>query len=181
MQPEVNDGKSAWRAWAKSLATLNDSDAIVAGIRRFLTAQVITGCVLSYRPMPGEIDLDPLLSEYACAVTRTWPHGRLSVHAAEVAMERHRWGYFQPVADAPELSLEEVGVVLVPGLAFDRSGGRLGHGAGYYDRLLPHLQPGVMLIGVTSSATLVDQVPTETHDIPMTHLATEAGVQVVQR
>lgn len=126
--------------------------------------------------MAGEIDLDPLLGEYRCAVTRTWPHGRLTVHRADVEMERHRWGYIQPIASAPELPLAEVGAVLVPGVLFDRSGGRLGHGAGYYDRLLPRLRAEVILIGITAESRLVDELPTDGHDVRMTHVATERGV-----
>lgn len=142
---------------------------------------ITTGYLLTYRPMAGEIDLDSLLDEYPCAVTRTWPQGRLTVHRADVDMERHRWGYLQPVADAPELSLAEIGAVLVPGVLFDRFGGRLGHGAGYYDRLLPRLPQGIALIGVVTEDRLVDRVPTDAHDVRMTHLATERGVRPVNR
>ena len=130
--------------------------------------------------MAGEIDLDPLLDEFRCTVTRTWPHGRLTVHRADVRMERHRWGYVQPVADAPELPLDEIGAVLVPGVLFDRRGGRLGHGAGYYDRLLPRLPADAILIGVSAEGRLVDELPTDAHDVRMTHLATETGVRVVE-
>jgi 5-formyltetrahydrofolate cyclo-ligase len=129
--------------------------------------------------MAGEIDLDPLLQEFRCAVTRTWPQGRLTVHRADADMERHRWGYLQPVATADELRLDEIGAVLVPGVLFDRRGGRLGHGAGYYDRLLPRLRADVILIGITTEDRLVDELPTEAHDVRMTHLASEQGVRPV--
>jgi 5-formyltetrahydrofolate cyclo-ligase len=142
---------------------------------------ITTGYLLTYRPMAGEIDLDSLLDEYPCAVTRTWPQGRLTVHRADVDMERHRWGYLQPVAAAPELSLAEIGAALVPGVLFDRFGGRLGHGAGYYDRLLPRLSTDIARIGVATEDRVVDQVPTDAHDVRMTHLATERGVRPVDR
>jgi 5-formyltetrahydrofolate cyclo-ligase len=138
-----------------------------------------SGYLLTYRPMAGEIDLDSMLTEYPCAVTRTWPEGRLTVHRADVEMERHRWGYLQPIASAPELSLDDIGAVLVPGVLFDRSGGRLGHGAGYYDRLLPRLRPNIALIGVVTEDRVVDRVPTDAHDVRMTHLATENGLRPV--
>jgi 5-formyltetrahydrofolate cyclo-ligase len=70
-------------------------------------------------------------------------------------------------------------VALVPGMLFDRTGGRLGHGAGYYDRLLPGLGPTVPRVGVVPTALVVDALPCEAHDVPMTHLATEAGVRPV--
>jgi 5-formyltetrahydrofolate cyclo-ligase len=174
--PQIDEGKAAWRAWAKGQPRRFDNEAIVGGVRAFLLGREGSGRVLTYRPMLGEIDLDPLLAEFDCAVTRTWPGGRLTVHGVEVAHEKHRWGYLQPVADAPTLSLADIWVVLVPGIVFDRHGGRLGHGAGYYDRLLPRLGLHVCRIGIAGSDRLVDEVPTDTHDVRMTHVATEAGV-----
>jgi 5-formyltetrahydrofolate cyclo-ligase len=152
---------------------------VVEGLRSGLPALITAGHLLTYRPMVGEIDLDPLLSEYPCAVTRTWPQGRLTVHRANVEMEQHRWGYLQPVASAPELPVDEIGAVLVPGVLFDRFGGRLGHGAGYYDRLLPRLSSEIALIGIVTEDRVVGRVPTDTHDVRMTHLATETGVRPV--
>jgi 5-formyltetrahydrofolate cyclo-ligase len=165
--------------WAETLPSIVESSAVVEALRAFLAERLLRAHVLAYRPMAGEIDLDPLLHEFSCAVTRTWPRGRLTVHRADVDMERHRWGYLQPVANALELPLDEIGVVLVPGVLFDRSGGRLGHGAGYYDRLLPRLPADVILVGVTTEDRLVEELPTEAHDVRMTHLATEQGVRPV--
>lgn len=179
VQPSVWEGKAAWRAWAQTLPSIGESSAVVDALRVFLSERSNTAYVLTFRPMAGEIDLDPLLDEYRCAVTRTWPHGRLTVHRADVEMERHRWGYQQPVANAPEFPLDEIGAVLVPGVLFDRSGGRLGHGAGYYDRLLPRLSADAILIGITTEGRLVDELPTDEHDVRMTHLATEQGVRPV--
>jgi 5-formyltetrahydrofolate cyclo-ligase len=63
---------------------------------------------------------------------------------------------------------------LVPGLAFDPAGGRLGRGAGYYDRLLTKFE-GVR-VGVCFSELLVDEVPTEAHDIQMDFVVTPEGI-----
>ena len=179
VQPSVRKGKAAWRAWAETLPPVVESSAVVDPLRAFLAERSLAAYVLTFRPMAGEIDLDSLLHEYPCAVTRTWPRGRLTVHRADVEMERHRWGYLQPTANAPELPLDEIGAVLVPGVLFDRRGGRLGHGAGYYDRLLPRLPAGAILIGVTTSDRVVDELPTDAHDVRMTHVVTEQGVRTV--
>jgi 5-formyltetrahydrofolate cyclo-ligase len=179
VQPPVCEGKAAWRAWAETLPSIAENNPVVDALRTFLTERPMTAYVLTFRPMAGEIDLDPLLHEFSCAITRTWPHGRLTVHRADVEMERHRWGYMQPVANAPELPLDEIAAVLVPGVLFDRRGGRLGHGAGYYDRLLPRLPADAILIGVTTEDRLVNALPTDAHDVRMTHLATEEGVRPV--
>lgn len=66
-------------------------------------------------------------------------------------------------------------VILVPGLAFDREGNRLGHGLGYYDQLLNGMSG--TKIGLTFSFQLVEAIPREAHDIPVDMVITEEGVQ----
>ncbi|HLR47295.1 MAG TPA: 5-formyltetrahydrofolate cyclo-ligase, partial [Deinococcales bacterium] len=134
--------------------------------------------VLGYLPYPGEPDPLPFaeLGVRPYAVTRTETgNPELTVHllTPDLELELHRFGYLQPPADAPLVALSAVGLVLVPGLAFDRTGSRLGHGAGYYDRLLARLGPEVPRIGVVGAGTLLDAVPHEAHDVRMTHLLTE--------
>ena len=63
-------------------------------------------------------------------------------------------------------------VVLIPALAVDRDGARLGRGAGYYDRTLPLADPAALLIAVVRDDELVDRLPSEPHDVPMTHALT---------
>ena len=178
-------GKARWRAWARERrdGLAIDHAAVVAGLRDFLGAVdgADDGWVLTYRPLAGEVDLDALLPDWRCAVTRTHAGGLLTVHPADASTERHRLGYLQPVAGTPEVARADVTVALVPGLAFDPWGTRLGHGAGHYDRLLPGLGPRVPRVGVTSGALVTAvRLPIEPHDTPMTHLATEAGVRAIR-
>jgi 5-formyltetrahydrofolate cyclo-ligase len=63
-------------------------------------------------------------------------------------------------------------VVLVPALAVDRSGVRLGRGAGFYDRTLDLADPGAKLVAVVRDDELVDTLPAEPHDVRMTHALT---------
>jgi 5-formyltetrahydrofolate cyclo-ligase len=176
--------KASWRRWAATVAAnaTIDHDAIVSGLRDFIAATTIDDAerwILTFRPMAGEVDLDALLDDHRCAVTRTHGGGRLTIHPADAPTERHRWGYLQPVSDAIEIAPADITIALVPGAAFDERGHRLGHGAGYYDRLLPMLRPGVARVGVTPAALVVGELPHEPHDIAMTHLATESGVRAV--
>lgn len=142
----------------------------------------IDGIVLAYRSIPGEPDIDPLLggSPERFALTRTPERGPLTLHPATAAAERHRFGFEQPVATAPELADDDIAAVLVPGLAFDHAGGRLGRGQGHYDRLLARLPAERPRIGIATLATVLAVVPTEDHDVRMTHLVTEAGVRDVR-
>ena len=177
--------KASWRAWAAERRTgpafALDHAAVVAGLRAFLAGVAADGWVLTYRPMPGEVDLDALLADGRCAVTRTERGRVLSVHPAAAPTERHRLGYLQPVADAPMVPLDGIVAALVPGVLFDRWGTRLGHGAGHYDRLLPLLPAGIPLVGVVPDSLVVaERLPSEAHDVPMTHLATESGTTPVR-
>ncbi len=58
-------------------------------------------------------------------------------------------------------------LVLVPGLAFDKAGNRLGHGGGYYDRVLSELKSKTLLLGLSLSCQLLPEVPAEPFDIPV--------------
>lgn len=75
---------------------------------------------------------------------------------------------------APD-TVTEASVLLVPALAVDRSGGRLGRGAGFYDRTLHAVRSDALLVGVVYDDELVDVLPTEEHDIRMTHVLTPDG------
>lgn len=134
-----------------------------------------------YLPLPDEVDVTPVIDNAGrlCSVTRTPSRGRLTLHPANSPRERHRYGFEQPLADAPRADPDRVGVVLVPGLAFDLRGGRLGRGGGYYDRFLPTLPSAARRLGVTLESLVVEALPTEPHDAPMTHLATESGVRKI--
>ena len=173
--------KAAWRAWAADCrrALVIDHEAVAQNLRRFVERRA--GWVLTYRPMAGEVDIDALLADHPCAVTRTLPDGRLTVHRADAPTERHRFGYLQPVPGAPEVPLDDIAGALVPGVLFDVWGTRIGHGLGHYDRLLPLLPAAVPLVGVAPAALVVaERLPSEAHDVPMTHLATEHGLTAVR-
>jgi len=104
------------------------------------------------------------------------------------------WGDYRPgeLIDAafglrepapPHLPPEAIAlarVVLIPALAVDRSGVRLGRGAGFYDRSLHLAAPGTRLVAVVRDEELVDRLPAEPHDVPMTHALTpDAGLVVL--
>lgn len=76
---------------------------------------------------------------------------------------------------------DEVDVALIPGVGFDRQGGRIGYGRGYYDRLLAQLRPDAVTIGLTYDCQIVDQLPMEPHDMRLTHLVSEFGLHCSQQ
>ena len=72
----------------------------------------------------------------------------------------------------PPATLAEAAIVIVPALAVDRRGVRLGRGAGFYDRSLPLRQPGARLIAVVRDDEVLDALPADEHDVLMTHAVT---------
>ena len=70
-----------------------------------------------------------------------------------------------PIVPAAELDM-----VVVPLVAFDRTGARLGYGGGCYDRYLPMLSPACQIVGIAFDEQRVDHVPTEAHDLPLPNI-----------
>jgi 5-formyltetrahydrofolate cyclo-ligase len=69
-----------------------------------------------------------------------------------------------------------IDLVMLPGVAFDRRGGRIGHGRGYYDRLLPRLRPETSLVAVAFECQLFDEVPMLEHDVFADMIITEKSI-----
>ncbi|AQT83036.1 5-formyltetrahydrofolate cyclo-ligase [Mycolicibacterium litorale] len=89
------------------------------------------------------------------------------------ALVAGRFGLLEPAG--PWLASDAVAgadVVLVPALAVDRQGVRLGRGGGFYDRSLPLCRPGTRLVAVVRDAEIVGELPSEPHDVRMTHALT---------
>jgi 5-formyltetrahydrofolate cyclo-ligase len=140
--------------------------------------------VAAYAPVqtePGYPDLPAVLLDLGVRVllpvARTAEDGTpLPLRWAEYrrgALVPAPFGLLEP--DGPWLAptaLATVRTVFVPALAVDRRGARLGRGAGFYDRSLSVRDPQARLIAVVRDDELVDELPTEPHDVAMTHVLT---------
>jgi 5-formyltetrahydrofolate cyclo-ligase len=129
-------------------------------------------------PMPGEMDLRPLLHAlhargHHIVLPETPPRGQPLIFrrwTPGAPMLPERFGTHRP--DGP-IAIPDL--IFVPLLAFDGRGYRLGYGGGYYDRTL-HALPGTPAIGFGYAAQQVAHIPTEPHDLPLRHIATERGI-----
>ena len=135
--------------------------------------------VAGFWPLEGEIDTRPLLHAWhnlghMVVLPRTSGRGQpLTFHHWEPGMRMHpgAFGTLSPAGPAVE-----PGALLVPLLAYDRAGHRLGYGAGYYDRTLAGL-PGRPTLGAAFAAQRVACVPAGPHDVRLDAVATERGVE----
>lgn len=137
--------------------------------------------VALYQAYGAELDLATLRAEaHATGKTVALPRvagDRLGLHlvTADTPLERSPLGVREPAADAPRLDPAQLDLIVVPGVGFDAHGGRLGHGAGYYDRLLAALPATVKRVGVGYGCQQVAAVPTEDHDIPLHAVVAPTG------
>ena len=75
-----------------------------------------------------------------------------------------------------QVPVEELDLIMVPGVAFDRRGARSGHGKGYYDKLLEHARLDAPLVALAFECQMFEEVPVASHDIFMDKVITEAAV-----
>jgi 5-formyltetrahydrofolate cyclo-ligase len=92
-----------------------------------------------------------------------------------------QWGLLEPAEPVrPASALAEATLVIVPALAVDRRGVRLGRGRGFYDRSLNGRDPQARLVAMVRDVEFVDELPAEPHDVPMTHVITpQRGVMAL--
>ncbi len=137
--------------------------------------------VVVYAARPGE--LDPSAIEAAAdraGVPTFYPRveeaGLTFRRARRGELVAGRWGLREPAAHAPMLDpVARHVLVVVPGLAFDRRGHRLGTGRGYYDGALPSLRDA-RRVGLVLASFVVDAIPVDAWDVPVDAVATEDGL-----
>lgn len=129
--------------------------------------------VLCYWPLADEVQIEPLIDKYWQTKQFYLPvvHGdvmEIRLFQGRDHMRTGAFGILEPVGEACE---GDVDLVLVPGVAFDLQGHRLGRGRGYYDRFLPSTQ--ARKIGVAFRLQIVDAVPYDEWDVVMDEIITE--------
>ncbi|HSV26993.1 MAG TPA: 5-formyltetrahydrofolate cyclo-ligase [Sedimentisphaerales bacterium] len=140
--------------------------------------------IMMYLPMPHEVDT-------STAILQAWNLGRtvvvpkiswtqrhmipVQINSLETGFSTEAHGLRNPVTGLP-MPLEEIGVVVTPGLGFDRSGNRLGRGGAYYDRFFD--SPGLKAVrcGFAFADQLLDSVPTTENDRSLDMLVTDKEI-----
>jgi 5-formyltetrahydrofolate cyclo-ligase len=145
--------------------------------------------ILGYCAFNSEVRTDQLLAAALAAGKRVGlPRVNRARHTLDLYcvpalnghyLARSPWGILEPVAErCVPLRIEEVDLVLVPGVAFDLCGGRIGYGGGYYDRLLRCLPPERQgqVVGLAFECQLVREIPVSFFDFRVPLIVTERRV-----
>lgn len=191
MTDTIQHAKRQIRAEIRSaLASMSEADrregsmAIctrVGGMPYFVTSRTI----MFYLPMTGEPDITPLIESAlrdgrtVCVPEVNWEKREIrptqieSLDARSFKVDRH--GLRIPVSSR-EIGQTRLDLVIVPGLAFDRQGRRLGRAAGFYDRFLGGLDGPVTTVGVAFERQIVENVPVEPHDVSVDLVVTDRHV-----
>ncbi|MBQ7825263.1 MAG: 5-formyltetrahydrofolate cyclo-ligase [Clostridia bacterium] len=137
--------------------------------------------VMAYMACRGELDLglvieDALKSGRTLLAPRCEPDRQMTARriAGYGDLAPGTYGLMEPKADCVIASPQSIDLILVPGAAFDRAGGRIGQGAGYYDRFLA--ETNALRVGICHSFALLERVPGEAHDIQMDYVITPGGI-----
>lgn len=171
--------KAAREGWEN--AYRQSADAAIAHHVRKSAVWLAAGTVFAYVSVGCEVDTRALIEaalkegKRVCA-PRCLGKGRMEAReiAALGALVPAAYGLLEPAEDAPLVPPEEIDLILVPCLAADRSGHRLGYGGGYYDRFLESAaKPSICLC---RRRALLDGVPHAEHDAAVDAVATEAGI-----
>jgi 5-formyltetrahydrofolate cyclo-ligase len=185
METEIQKAKAALRRQIRGAL-----EQISPASRTTLSAQICdrlrkqavwknAGAVLFFAPLPDELDLWPLLEEALAAgkiaaLPRFNPAGKNYV-AGQVKNLRSEiapgeFGIREPAARCPEIPLSRLDLMLVPGVAFDWHGHRLGRGKGFYDLLLAGTR-GVKC-GIAFDGQMVNEIPAGPADVRMNFILT---------
>lgn len=187
MRPTITAEKAALRRRARSClrelspAARRESDGLL--FARFLSLPQVAraGTLLLYHGMGAEPDTALLLPPLWAAgkqvcLPRCLPDARLEARLVgpDSALIVHPLGMAEPGTDCPLAARDRIDLVLVPGLAFDGAGGRLGQGGGYYDRFLAGYAG--FTAALCRKELLLDRVPREGHDLGVDLVITEEGL-----
>ncbi len=137
--------------------------------------------VLFYLPIKGEVNLEPLFEKYKGKKQFYLPRvdnkqKKLIIHPITSLTETSPGNYDipEPHDHLPETDPQDLNIILVPGILFDRRGHRIGYGHGHFDRLLK--DTAALKIGIAYEFQITNTIPNEPHDEAMNIIITEKNI-----
>lgn len=164
------------------------SSRICTNLQTFSALTNRTGATLGYLALPNEVNIDQVLFQWldqgkiiGIPVIKNQDLVPCQLLDAE-SLETGTFGIREPKAESQRpLPLTQITAVILPGLAFDKQGNRLGYGKGFYDRFLQSFTIKPLLVAVAFSFQLLEKIPSEPHDIPVDYIVTPEKVLPVNQ
>ena len=172
--PESSDRKSQLRKSLRQIlrAGTPDSKTVCDALDCWLANQSGLRTIAVFSALPGEVDLSELVARHA---DRCWVYPRVAgddliFHAVRdpaTDLVAGAFGIREPCPTLAHAAVDRIDAFLCPVLAFDRHGGRLGRGRGFYDRMLAGARPDALKAGVCFARQIVPDTFQEPHDVRM--------------
>lgn len=186
--PEIRKRKVELRASARALLAQMDRSEVLARsetMRESLYASDLwqaARSILLFASIASEPDLIPMdfQDKQVFCLRSIHCHYEPVKMSSREDLKLGPRGVREPVGETP-FPLGQIDLILVPGLAFDRKGGRLGRGGGHYDRILGRKDCVGKVIGACFALQIVPEVPREDHDSRVSALLTEQGLEPIPR
>ena len=174
--------------------TLRRREALISEERARLSQRIVNSAlhwiqsegfdaVMLYLSMRSEVETTDLLEgllnsgKQICAPVINTEQVKLTprrIQNPNTELVRHRYGMLEPKDACPIFPTEHLQLIVVPGIAFDRKGYRLGYGKGFYDRFLTKC-PHAVSIGLAYQIQVVEDTFPQAWDVPVQHIFTETG------
>lgn len=141
--------------------------------------------LMIYMPIAYEVDTSYILEKYSMSKTIFIPRvcTRAIIEITQYQdgrrLQKNAWGILEDTKSPAFTALENIDLIIVPGLAFDCDGNRLGRGMGCYDRFLRHADSACK-VGLAFTAQIIKSVPTEDHDVRMDKIVSEDQVLTIR-
>ena len=157
------------------------SDKVFEKLER-TAAFLLAEKILMYHSLPDELETHRFLKKWASKKNFFLPRvNGVNLEILPYEETRLELGSFhiEEPTGTKTVSPDELELIIVPGVAFDRKGHRLGRGKGFYDRLLNQTQ--ATTIGIGYEFQLMDSIPVEEHDMPMDMVITQKTTILVRK
>lgn len=142
--------------------------------------------IMSYMPINNEVDVLPFnkwvldSGKVLCLpkVKSLEEMDAIKINNLKNNLSKGSFGIMEPAPDNRMADCDKIDLIIVPGLAFDKIGNRIGHGKGYYDRFLSRCSKNTVLLGVAYSFQILDNIPADDFDKRVNAVISENGITI---
>lgn len=138
--------------------------------------------IMAYCPVNGEVDTSLILND--CLKNKTLILPKTDINKINILpcvllnpaqLNEGAYGILEPSEECRQISMDEIEMVIIPLIAFDKHGSRLGYGGGYYDRFLSE-ENDIFKLGIAFSLQQADEIDAESHDAKLDMVITEKDI-----